>query len=206
MIDKAPAALAREGDLNGLVSCVRSRGGPHVDRDLYRWLCAAADFGHEEADDMISDLLEHGSLRYDDDGWEQAAAHWELAIAYLRGADGFDCDLELGEVHLDLAFRFRPGREVLEQINAGTNERFSANDAKDGMTGEARRVLESALDGDPKRRLRHVLERVERLKEVSAPQIILENERTLLRDALTMLDEKSLDDETRQRVSRAKGG
>jgi hypothetical protein len=124
----------------------------------------------------------------------------------MRGQDGLEPDLELAEVHLDLAFRFQPGREVLEEINAGTNEHYSADEALDGTTGEARRVLENALAGDPTRRVRHVLDRIERLKEVSAPAVILENELVLLRDALLTLEDRSLDDALRQRVSRALGG
>jgi hypothetical protein len=194
------AKLARDGDLDALVDAVRGTPGRDVDRRVFRWLCVAADFGHEDADDLISDLLEHTSLRYDDSGFEQAAAYWELALAYLRGADGLDRDLDLAETYLDLAFRHRPGYEVLGEINGGTKESYSAREALDGLDEGAREVLERALRGEPTRRVRHMVERVERLKDVNAPEVILENEMLLLREALAIVgDEGLLDEELRQR-------
>jgi hypothetical protein len=63
------------------------------------------------------------------------------------------------------------------------------------------RVLQSGLDGYPGRRVVHLLERVERLTEVSAPGSILDREKALLREALASLpDPNSFEGTLRRRV------
>src|SRR5687768_10371421 len=81
-----PAALARMGELDALFAMPNARSA-------YKWLWAASDYGHDEADDLIGDVLEVTSMRYDDSRYETAAAHWELGAAYLEGADGLPRDL-----------------------------------------------------------------------------------------------------------------
>ena len=76
-----PATLALEGKLEELSALENPR-------DAYKWLCAAGDFGHEGTEDAVDDLLETSSLRADDSRFEVAAAHWELAVAYLEAPMG----------------------------------------------------------------------------------------------------------------------
>lgn len=70
------------------------------DTTAYKWLSVASDFGHEEADDVIDDLLESSSLRYDDNQFLTGSAHWELGLAYLAGKDGLPRDLEKARAQL----------------------------------------------------------------------------------------------------------
>ena len=113
-----------------------------------------------------------------------------------------DLDPALAALHLDQAFRFRAGHEVLPELSAKTKKRYSADDVLTSLTNEAsRRVLLAALEGDPARRVRHILERVERLIEVSAQGAILENAKDSLRASLASLREPgSLDGSIRSRI------
>ena len=75
---------------------------PEDDRDetAYKWLVVASDFGHEDADDVIGDLLEGSSLRYDDDQFVTGNAHWELGLAYLTAGEHLPRDLEKARTQL----------------------------------------------------------------------------------------------------------
>ncbi|MFI1380576.1 hypothetical protein [Embleya sp. NPDC020886] len=97
--------LARHGGPETVSSLLADSGGKEEDLDelVYKLLCVASDFGHEEAADLIDDLLETSSLRYDDDGFVQGNAHFELALAYLRGSDGLPADPEKAREHLGTA-------------------------------------------------------------------------------------------------------
>jgi TPR repeat protein len=140
------AELARNGDVEALFALMDLDSSTDKDRIAYKWLCAASDFGHEEADDYIDDLLEVSSLRYDDDGYEVAAAHWELAVAYLAGEEGLPHDLVLASKHLDEAFRLHD----LDAIAAGTGERYEADQVLARLMDDARKLLASYLAGrDP---------------------------------------------------------
>jgi len=138
------ATLARKGNLDALFGLMDLDSSSPNDRDAYKWLCAAADFGHEEANDLIDDVMEVSSMRYDDDQYETAAAHWELAAAYLEGADGLPRDLALAKNHLADAFRIHD----LDGINAGTNEKYSAKPLLARLDGDAKALLASALAGE----------------------------------------------------------
>lgn len=80
-------------------------------------------------------------MRYDDDAYETAAAHWELAAAYLEGADGLPLDLKQAKTHLARAFELHD----LDGINSGTGEKYSARPLLKRLSGPAKAVLESAL-------------------------------------------------------------
>src|SRR5262249_25414944 len=118
-----------------------------------------------------------------DSGWEQAAAHWELAIAYLEGTDGVPRNRELAATHFDEAFQRRPGRERLASINAGTGERYDADVILARLADDARALLEQKLGWDRVAEVRFRFERVERLVEVHAPEVLIEAEVELLREA-----------------------
>lgn len=96
--------LARDGELEA-VSGLLDSGGKDEDLDelAYKLFWVASDFGHEEAEDLIDDLLEASSLRYDDDQFVQGNAHFELALAYLRGSDGLPADPGKAREHLGAA-------------------------------------------------------------------------------------------------------
>jgi hypothetical protein len=136
------SALARAGKLDALFGLMDLDSSTNNDRNAYKWLTAASDFGHEDADDMIGDVMEVSSMRYDDDQFEAAAAHWELAAAYLEGADGLQLDLELAKQHLDTAFTYHD----LEGISSGTNETYLAEPLLARLSGDAKALLETALE------------------------------------------------------------
>jgi hypothetical protein len=88
------AALAMRGDINVLFGLMDGVAESERDALAYKWLSVASDFGHTDADDMMDDLQEASSLRYDDDQLETGNAHWELGLAYLTGTDGLPRDLD----------------------------------------------------------------------------------------------------------------
>jgi hypothetical protein len=94
------AKLARDGDLQALFALCDGRAESDRDRLAYKWLCVAADFGHDDADNLIGDLMEATSLRYDDDQFATGNAHLELGVAYLTARDGLPRDLARGKEHL----------------------------------------------------------------------------------------------------------
>ncbi|MBA4867197.1 hypothetical protein H1V43_39145 [Streptomyces sp. PSKA54] len=120
------AASARAGDLDGLFSLDAAAGSEARDLDelAYKLLSVAADFGHAEADDLIEDLLECSSLRYDDDRFVQGNAHFELGLAYLMGADGLPADPDKSRAHLKKAhecqwpFHVQQGESLLDEARA----------------------------------------------------------------------------------------
>ena len=144
----APAELARAGKIDALYERAFVKYAPGAkkskkpsDRDAYKWLNAALDFGHKKAGPAIDDIMEVTDLRYDDDGYEVAAAHWELAAAYLEGADGLPLDLKLAKKHLAEAFRTFD----LGDIRAGTLEKYDAKPLLARLTGPAKKLLEGAM-------------------------------------------------------------
>jgi hypothetical protein len=102
MIDRTTrlSGLARDGDLDGILELAGADPAGDPDIVAYHWLTVASDFGHEEADDLIDDLLESSSLRYDDDNAVTGHVHFELAVAYLTGTDGLPVDHDLGRRHV----------------------------------------------------------------------------------------------------------
>jgi hypothetical protein len=111
------------------------------ERDAYKWLCVAYDFGHEKAASAIEDVLEVSNLRYDDDGFEVAAAHWEHGVAYLEGKDALPCDLVRAREHLANAFR----QHDLAAIRAGTLEKYDSKPLQKRLTEQAKQLLADAL-------------------------------------------------------------
>ncbi|MFC4040463.1 hypothetical protein ACFO1B_18680 [Dactylosporangium siamense] len=93
--------LARAGDLEPILHLCDLDG--HGDLLAYKWLTVAADFGHDDADDLIDDVLQVTSLRYDDDSSLTGEVHFELGVAYLTGGDGLPVDPELARRHLTAA-------------------------------------------------------------------------------------------------------
>lgn len=174
-----PATLARKGQLEKLARLEPAR-------DAYKWLCAAGDFGHEEFEDFIADVRETTSLRYDDSGFEFAAAHWELAVAYLEGAEGLPVDLELAATHLGEAFE---DHRTLEAINAGAATHYDAEVLLERLPERAKAVLRDGLAGNEfNRAIRHI-EIVRRLTQLgnAVPSVILHDAARELRRSIAKL-------------------
>jgi hypothetical protein len=106
----------------------------------------------------------------------------ELAAAYLEGADALPRDLALASHHLVEVFRYRPGRPVLAEIDT----RIDADALLARLPPDAHDVLATALAGDRTARLADLTARVARLREVGAPDKLIELEEARLRDASRM--------------------
>lgn len=157
------AELAREGELGALLDfeC--------ADRDVYKWLCYAADLGHD-AESFIEDVLEVSSLAHDDDGYEQAAARWELAVAYLLEEDGLEFDAKSARGHLEKALAEFP----LEEIAKATKEPYDAGAVLAALSGDRKALLEEALADAPYHRIQHLLTVFKSLRKMkSAPKPML---------------------------------
>ena len=108
MSDTRWLELAREGDLDALLELAYTdvadaADSGEADALAFKWLTVALDFGHTAAEDMIADLFESTSLRYDDDQFVAGETHLELGVAYLRGSDGLAKDLIKARAHLEQA-------------------------------------------------------------------------------------------------------
>ena len=144
-----------------------------ADRLAYKWMCAASDFGHEEADEHLGDLLEVTSLRYDDDGYQVASAHWELALAYAAGEEGLPLDLALADKHLTEALTYHD----VETVSGLAGSRDSALAALARLSPPARALLDFHMNGgDHTRRVLDRIARLQRLRECSAPEVIVAGE------------------------------
>jgi TPR repeat protein len=121
-------ALAKAGDLDALLELayadVDGDETEEADAQAYKWLVVALDFGHAKAENLIDDLYEGTSLRFDDDQFVAGETHLELGVAYLLGADGFAKDLAKGREHLVEADEcgfpasIQGGEEMLAEIRA----------------------------------------------------------------------------------------
>ncbi len=174
----SPASLARRGRMKALMSLENPR-------DAYKWLCAAGDFGHDEADEYVSDLLEGTALRFDDGGHEVAAAHWELASAYLEGTDGLPRDLQRAAQHLEQAFAHH---RTLEALNAGLRAPYSADALRERLPDDARAVLEDGLAGNDFNRAARQVEELRHLLHLGhVPTVIVNGARRALRRTVAAL-------------------
>ncbi len=97
---RANAKLAKAGELEELMELA---DGDEGDAEAYKWLSVAVDFGHEDAEALIEDLLGGGPLHDDDDQLVTGNAHLELGVAYLTGAEGLPKDLTRAALHLEKA-------------------------------------------------------------------------------------------------------
>jgi hypothetical protein len=178
------AEAARSGDLDGIFELMDQDGAEDNDRLAYKWLSAAADFGHEEAEERLDDLLEVSSLRYDDDGFIVAFAHWELGVAYLAGDHGLAVDLALGDKHLTEAL----SRHSLDMVSGPAGEPSGPAAIRERLSPGALQLFEFHLGGgDLYRRVLDRLGSVRYLRDCKAPEIVVEHEQTLLRSALDAL-------------------
>jgi hypothetical protein len=129
------AQLADEGLLEPLLA-LRTTS----ERLAYKWLYVAGDLGHAAADPHVAKLL-----RDDAEGYQKAAAHWELACAYLEGTDGLPVDLVRARHHLERAF----AKHDLASINAALGASYSPAKLLLKLQGDAWTVLQTALVNIP---------------------------------------------------------
>ncbi len=108
-----PARDAREGNVAALAALADDGRA----REAWLWLCASDDAGHDDARGCLDDLLE-SDFRHDDDGYERAAAHWELAVAYLEGTRGLSRDVSLASKHFLLALSVH---STFQALSSGTD-------------------------------------------------------------------------------------
>ena len=103
----------------------------------YKWLNVASDHGHDEADDMIDDLLE-SVLRHDDDHLVTGHVHFELAAGYLTGNNGLPVDFDKAHHHL------------MEMLDRGypvsvQSARTLLDEARETMDSQARHAFDAVL-------------------------------------------------------------
>jgi hypothetical protein len=177
-----PVRDAIAGNVDALFAMMDLDSSSDADRQAYKWLCVASDFGHREADLRVSDVLEVSSLRYDDDGYEQASAHFELGLAYLEGGEGLPEDLRLARRHLAEAF----DAHTIEQIMAGTARSYDMDAIKARLDEWSLEELERALafPTDPYRAVGRHADRLRQLRELNAPTIIRQREAQMLRESV----------------------
>jgi hypothetical protein len=132
------AAMARQGDVEGLMALADFDPEGDGDGLAYKWLCVASDFGHSAADEAIVDLMEGSSLRFDDDRFATGNAHFELGVAYLAGGNGLPVDLEKGRRHLETAVESHYPFSVEEADGL-----IAA--ARTRLAGEARTVFDATV-------------------------------------------------------------
>ncbi|MBP9207570.1 MAG: hypothetical protein KBG28_26635 [Kofleriaceae bacterium] len=146
LTEEALLAMARAGKVDAIVASCDLDADGDADRLAYKWLVVASDLGHKKkAVAAIGDVLEWSSLRYDDDGYETASAHWELAVAYLEGSAGLSVDLRRARAHLEDAFRLHD----LDGLSSGTSRRYSAAPVLRRLSGKAKALLEDLLAQAP---------------------------------------------------------
>lgn len=127
------AELARRGDLEALAALADGGGGGYNDAQAYKWLSAAADFGHARAEAMANGLLEATSLRFDDGGLLVGQMHHELGLSYLGACEGWPHNLQWARKHLAL------GREGV----LGTEHDFAAD--RRGLAADALKVFDEVF-------------------------------------------------------------
>jgi TPR repeat protein len=168
---KNPAKDAHEGNLDALYNLMDGKSDSDNDRKSYKWLLAAKDFSCKKVDDLLDDLCELSSLRYDDSGAEIGLAHWELAVHYLEGTEGLEVNLERAANHLKQAAELIDLGELAEVVLLR-------------LKGEAKAVLEVNSNVDLANEIGRLAKRVEELRKLNAPQTIIENEESLLQKAM----------------------
>jgi len=106
-VESRLCVLAQVGDLDELLNLV-DISVDDADYLAYKWLTAASDFGHDDADELVDAVLA-GPLHADDDNLVTGHAHFELAVAYLTGDHGVPVDHDRACRHLgEIATRRYP--------------------------------------------------------------------------------------------------
>lgn len=94
--------MARRGELDALAALADNDPKKNNDALAYKWLEAAADYGHFRAEVLVKHLRDNSSLRYDDDELVVGWMHHELGLAYLSGCDGLPEHPQFARRHLAL--------------------------------------------------------------------------------------------------------
>jgi len=135
-----PVRDARAGNIDALFALADDDAPDNAGAfEAYKWLCAAADFGHAKAALRARDVLET-SLYADDGGLLQGDAHAELGLHYLEGAEGLPKDLSRARDHLQ--FCTKVGTDLASHATPKLRKR---------LADDARAVLDSFVKAKPKR-------------------------------------------------------
>jgi hypothetical protein len=131
------SALARAGLLDDLMELVDAHPSEDPDEIAYKWLNVAADFGSEDAVEMIDAVLD-GALHADDDNYVTGHVHFELAVAYLTGTEGLPTDHDKGRKHIhEMLSRHYPST-----VQGGAD---LLSEAREKMEPAGRAVFDTAL-------------------------------------------------------------
>lgn len=175
-----PAKDAREGNLEALYALTNKKDA-NGNKHAYMWLCAAIDFAHKDIAGYLDAIesywfaTEPEDLGYENCEYEIALAHWELGLMYLEGKEALPIDYELARKHL------QQGYDTLYYTGESIEEQAISLLAR--LEGEAKVVVESMLEEHLHRKVVRLIQRVDRLRRLNSPQVILRNEETLLQEA-----------------------
>lgn len=175
-----PAKDAREGNLEALYALANKKDA-NGNKHAYMWLCAAIDFAHKDIAGYLDAIesywfaTEPEDLGYENCEYEIALAHWELGLMYLEGKEALPIDYELARKHL------QQGYDTLYYTGESIEEQALSLLAR--LEGEAKVVVESMLEEHLHRKVVRLIQRVDRLRRLNSPQVILRNEETLLQEA-----------------------
>ena len=174
-----PAKDAREGNLEALYA-LANKDDHSGDGEAYKWLCAAKDFANKSIQNHMDSIefewfQEGDDYGYDNSEYEIALAYWELGLMYLEGKEALPIDYELARKHLQRGYDtlYYTGESIEEQ----------ATSLLERLEGEAKVVVESMLEEHLHRKVIRLIKRVDRLRRLNSPQVILQNEETLLQEA-----------------------
>lgn len=178
MTDAELAELARSGELDALAA--HAAIDPHA---AYKWLLYADDLGREEAGDRLSDLDEHYDVFHYDEGYVVGTVHLALTGEYLRGTH-VEPDFALACKHLDEFFFGTFCVQDDESVR-----RDAVDELARDVDEPTRAHLHAFVDRLPFRVIGYRVGRVQRLHELRAPKVIVDNELELLRQSVDSLAE-----------------
>ena len=179
MEDDQLAELARAADLDALYA--HSAAHP---QSAYTWLLYALDLGHDDAEDVIADVEEHRDAFRHDDGFVVACAHRDLARAYLHAQHGVPHDFERAGEHLDVFLLYTFGSlENDDEVRAQTIAELAV-----GLNESVAAKLRAFAGKLPFRLVKHRVDRIERLHELRAPAVIVQNEVKQLRASVDAVE------------------
>lgn len=176
-----PAKDAREGNLEALYA-LANKDDHSGDREAYKWLCAAKDFAHKDIEDYLEAIESYWlatapeDLGYENCEYEIALAHWELGLMYLEGKEALPIDDTLARKHL------QKGYDTLHYYTDESIEE-QATSLLERLEGDSKVVVESMLQEHLHRKVIRWIKRVDQLRRLNAPQVIIQNEETLLQEA-----------------------
>lgn len=175
-----PAKDAREGNLEALYALANQKDA-NSNKHAYMWLCAAIDFAHKDIEGYLEAIASYWfatapeDLGYENCEYEIALAHWELGLMYLEGKEALPIDYTLARKHL------QQGYDTLYYTGESIEEQTTPLLAR--LEGDGKVVVESMLEEHLHRKVIRWIKRVDQLRRLNAPQVIIQNEEKLLQEA-----------------------